>query len=107
MTIKPLVVYRWKRNPVRAPALRGWQLNETEIDNLKKVLRRLRWWYGVDWIANALGFKTSAIRHSMAKWRRPNAGLAVAVAKFLGAPVEDILTGAWPRSGTCPMCGRQ
>lgn len=106
-SIKPRVVYRWKRNPIVVPVRRGWQLSATEIENLKKVLRKLRHWYGADGLADVLGFKPSAIRHSTAKWRRPNAGLALAVAKLLGTPVETILTGEWPRAGTCPMCGRR
>jgi len=36
--------------------------------------------------------------------RRPGAGLAIRAARLAGVPIEDVLSGAWPKAGACPRC---
>ncbi len=42
----------------------------------------------------------------MAYRRRPNASLAVRLARFAGVTVDDVLNGRFPAPGTCPHCGQ-
>ena len=42
----------------------------------------------------------------MSKNGRPGAALALYAARLLSVPVEDVLNGAFPKPGACPLCGR-
>ncbi len=35
-----------------------------------------------------------------------SAGIALRAARVAGVPLEDVLTGRWPKEGACPHCGR-
>jgi hypothetical protein len=37
---------------------------------------------------------------------RVSAGIALRTARVAGVPLEDVLSGAWPKAGACPHCGR-
>ena len=37
---------------------------------------------------------------------KPTAGIAVRAARLAGVPIDDVLSGNFPKPGSCPMCGR-
>jgi hypothetical protein len=58
-------------------------------------------------LAAAISVSYDTLKHALeSNARRLSAGLAVRAARYAEAPLEDLLTGAWPKPGACPMCGR-
>jgi hypothetical protein len=57
-------------------------------------------------VARAMGTTRRTLEHMLGRVGKPTAGLAVHAARLAGVPVDDVLSGAFPRPGTCPMCGR-
>lgn len=54
--------------------------------------------------ADALHLHEGTLRNVMSG-RPVSASLAVRVARFLGASIDDLLAGRYPPPGTCPFCG--
>jgi hypothetical protein len=102
----------WKRDKPRRRD-RLFVLTAEEEANVRAALRVLRIRYG-GWapLAEALGCKLKTLKNIAAResaskgYRHPTPGHALYVARLAGAPVEDVLSGAWPKPGSCPMCGR-
>lgn len=98
----------WKRAPVERE-IRILGLTAEEQDNVRAAMRVLRIRHG-SWaaLAKALGmsFKTLKLAVSKRGYRRPTPGLALHVARLAGVPMEDVISGAFPKPGACPMCGR-
>jgi hypothetical protein len=57
-------------------------------------------------LAEALGAKPATVNDSMHRSGKPSVALALRAARLAGVPLEDVLSGAWPKEGSCPMCGR-
>jgi DNA-binding XRE family transcriptional regulator len=96
----------WKR-PRALTTGRTPDLTADEIKNVKAALRVLRrryeTWQGA---AEALGVRAVTLRMAVLAKRRPSVALALRVARLVGVAVEDVLSGAWPKAGACPCCGR-
>lgn len=102
---------RWNRP--KPPALPGAPrrpsavLTADEYENIKKALRVLRLRLGSAEAASlALGMGRKAVELALKRRRRPSPVFAILVARHVGVPIEDVLSGAWPKAGSCPMCGR-
>lgn len=85
---------------------RGPDLTPEEAKHVKAALAFLRARYG-SWpkAAAAMGLKPVSVRYVASKRGGVTAGVALRAARAAGVPVEDILSGAWPKPGTCPHCG--
>jgi hypothetical protein len=57
-------------------------------------------------LAAALDVTRASIDAARLTRGRPSAGLALRVARLAGVPLEDVLSGTWPKPGSCPHCGR-
>lgn len=79
-------------------------LSPEEQRNLHAAMQFLRVRFG-SWkaIADVTGLAEGTL---CAKPRDLGPGLAIRVARAAGEPLEDILTGKWPRAGACAHCGR-
>lgn len=98
----------WKRDrPARATE-RLERLTPEQAANVRAALRVLRVRLG-GWAAvgKAMGASPKAVEHlGTPRGRQPTAGVALHTAAVAGVPVEEVLSGAWPKAGSCPMCGR-
>lgn len=99
----------WERpRPVRETTPAD-ELTADQEEYVRAALRFARVRYGA-WkrLAKALGMKHFTLwQATQRRRRRPTAGLALRVARLVGVPVEDVLSGAWPKDGQCPTCWRQ
>jgi len=98
----------WKKRPRPADEPRhSSDLTPNEQANVKKALAVLRIRFG-SWakVAAVMKSKVKTVEKAACSSGKPSAGLALRVARLAGAPMEDVLSGAWPKEGACPMCGR-
>jgi len=98
------------RSPVawrRPKAVRGPELSAEESARVKAALAFLRAREGT-WraVAEAMGLKLRTVRYAAERRTGVSAGIALRAARAAGVPVEDVLSGAFPKAGTCPHCGR-
>jgi plasmid maintenance system antidote protein VapI len=74
---------------------------------VKAALRVLRVRHGTAAkLAAALNATAAIVKAAIKRRGRVSAGLALRVARLAGVHMEDVLSGAWPKAGSCPMCGR-
>lgn len=95
----------WRKTNPRPP--RRIDLTLDEQANARRVVRLLLVKLG-SWEAVAKAMETShGTVHSIGSSRRSiSAGFALRVARAAGVPMEDVISGAWPKPGACMMCGR-
>jgi hypothetical protein len=95
----------WKRERKSRDGIE--QLTPEERACIAVALRVLKVRHG-SWkpVSKLLGVSVSLLQRAVGKGGRPSAGLAIRVARAAGVPVDDVLTGAFPVLGSCPMCGR-
>src|SRR5437016_1046665 len=95
----------WRRSDAKAS--RCAELTADEQAHVKRALAVLRVRLG-GWekLATAMGVKIDRLKASAAKSGRPGAALALYVARVAKVQVEDVLSGAFPAPGACPLCGR-
>jgi hypothetical protein len=82
-------------------------LTPEEQDHVRAALRVLRARFG-SWpnLAKAMRAGRGHLQKIVGGSGTPSAGLALRAARAAGVPMEDVLSGAWPKPGACPMCGR-
>lgn len=87
--------------------MRGPELTEDERQCVKAALVFLRRRYGT-WtaLAKAMGIKRATVLYAAGKRGSVSAGVALRAARAAAVPLEDVLSGAWPKPGMCPYCGR-
>ena len=96
----------WRRQRT-SPAYNTCPLTPEEHANVRRVLGVLRVRLGtLKSVAEELNASISAIRKASMVRSKPTAGLALRVARYVDVPMEDVLSGAYPKPGACPMCGR-
>jgi DNA-binding XRE family transcriptional regulator len=97
----------WDKPKPIGPARYTPDLNAEERANIRTALRLLRRRFG-SWCATAtaLGSREKTVCKAGGTRSKPSVGLALRVARTVGVPVEDVLSGAWPPAGCCPTCGR-
>jgi hypothetical protein len=96
----------WRRPRAANRTKRSTDLTPEEQANVRVALRFLRVRLG-GWpkLAEAIGASWATLR-DRAYGRTVSGGLALRVARAAGAPIEDVLSGAWPPAERCPHCGR-
>ena len=57
-------------------------------------------------LAAAMDMKADTVKYAAHPRGGVSAGAALRTARAAGVPVEDVLSGAFPRPGVCPHCGR-
>ncbi len=96
----------WKRETKQSTRMGKDRLTPEEQANLRRAMDVLRIRYR-SWVKVATALKTdrttvTRVLH-IRRWATP--AFALRVARLLGEPLGDVLTGAFPRPGQCPMCG--
>lgn len=95
----------WKRP--KTSARYTPDLTPEEIDNVRRALKVLRTRFGgYAQLAEAMGAKVKTVETSVSRKSGPSVATALRAARVAGVPLEEILRGAWPKPGACPMCGR-
>jgi hypothetical protein len=96
----------WRRPRSPGRAKRSCDITREEQENVRRALRFLAQRMG-DWrkLADAMGTSKATV-YAAAKGRAVSAGMAIRAARVAWEPVENVLSGAWPCAGTCPICGR-
>lgn len=97
----------WARlRPARSSPRRLDELSTEEQASVQAALAFLRRRYG-SWpkLAAALSFPAQSLWRSVKGRRQLTAGLALRVARLAGVPTDEVLSGAWPKTGMCPHCG--
>ncbi len=80
------------------------KLSPEQAANVRIALKVLKIRYGtLQKLAELMHVTLGSLTRVLAA--EPNAGLALRIAQVAGVPVDDILTGAFPKPGSCPMCG--
>lgn len=99
------VTWRREASPKRARSGMTREAQANVMAALRVLCRRFGSWAA---LAEAMGTTKATLQtvRSPVGSRRIGAGLALRAARVAGVPVDDILTGAWPRPGACPCCGR-
>ncbi len=99
----------WKRPRTR----KAWNsVNTLSLDeeaHVRRALIVLHAQHG-EWTDLALVMNVHAenlLRLATSEKHHPTAGLALRAARIAGVPVEDVLSGEWPKPlpGPCPTCG--
>lgn len=73
---------------------------------VRRAMEFLRLRYG-NWtgVAKAMGYHRVTIERVLNLRRTATTAFALRVAKKLGVTLGDVLSGARPKAGECPMCG--
>lgn len=98
----------WRRESSKpAKRRRFGSLSAEEQANVRRAIHVLRIRFGSNArLARAIRMNADALQHAAVPSRRPSARLAMLVARVADVPIGDVLPGAWPKPGACPMCGR-
>lgn len=98
----------WKREKSTTRKWRGLDYLTAEQEaNVRRAVDVLRIRLGsLPAVAAAMGTTRASLEHMLGARGKITAGLAVHAARLAGVPVDDVLTGAFPKPGACPMCGR-
>jgi hypothetical protein len=97
----------WKKHRPANETRRASDLTPDEQANVKRALQVLMARLGSGRkLAEATNCTLSVIRWWMSAPGKPSAGIALRAARLAGVPFEDLLSGAWPKAGSCPHCGR-
>src|ERR1700677_3257469 len=98
---------RWKRGRQADETRRSYDLTPQETVNSRAALRFIRARVGGGpKLAKAIGATAKAIEKACGSNSKPSAGMMIRVVRLVGVSVEDVLSGAWPKAGACPYCGR-
>jgi hypothetical protein len=97
----------WKKEK-SAKVLRPGALTPEEQECVRVAMRVLRVRFGsYAKIARMIGADT----RNTARWGhakgKPDARVALTVARLAGVPVDDVLQGRFPASDSCPFCGHK
>lgn len=88
-------------------ALRGPDLSAEERDRVRAALAVLHVRFGtLPALASQMGLKAATVKYAVNKRGGVSVGVALRTARAAGVPLESILSGAWPKPGMCPNCGR-
>ena len=97
----------WRRERRKTPKETVAAFAATERDNLRTAARFLVRRYGNQAaLAAAMGVSYSTLSHVFMRRRPVSPATALRIARLAGAALDDVLSGAWPRPGACPHCGR-
>jgi DNA-binding XRE family transcriptional regulator len=81
-------------------------LTAQEQEYVRIAIRCLRWKLGTwELVAKALRFERKTIRQVRGGKYAVSARLMLRVARLVNVSMDDLLSGKYPPSGTCPHCG--
>lgn len=79
-----------------------------EADRIRATMRSLRYAYGGwDVLAGITGIKQTTLENIAHRQSPGSYGVAIAIARAAGIPVEQILRPGVQEAGKCPVCGRK
>jgi hypothetical protein len=97
----------WKRTRSSDKVRHSSDLTPEEQANVKTALHFLKVRLGgPKKLAEAMKALPATVKYAASKKGTVSAGIALRAARVAGVPLEDLLSGAWPRVGECPMCRR-
>lgn len=77
-----------------------------EQEHVRAVLQFMRTKLdGWEPLAKLLKFDTTTVLNAGNGRRTVTASMAFRLARIIGVPIDDLITGKWPEPGTCPRCG--
>ncbi len=99
----------WRKPKQLTAGTRTPDLTDDEVANVRAALRVLRQRVGgYRQLAVTLGVNLETLKRAGSRRRiPPSVGLALRAARLAGVPLEEVLSGAWPKPGTCPTCGHE
>jgi predicted PP-loop superfamily ATPase len=105
--LRERVTWKKPKDPTPRALERLDELSPEQRANVRKAMDVMHIRFG-GWpnVARAMKVGHKALVVAMKGPRKPTAVLAVRVAQLAGVTVDDVLTGAFPKPGACPMCGR-
>jgi hypothetical protein len=109
-TFAPMAILRthevWRRQSKRPSKAELNRLTPQEEERVRAAMLVLRVRFRT-WIRVAVELKTdrTTVTRVMCIRRRATPAFAMRVARLLGVPLGDVLSGRFPRPGQCPMCG--
>ena len=81
-------------------------LTPSEQAGVRRALTALRLRYpSIRDLARAMKCSRATIANAAGR-RAPTVALALLVARVAGTPISDVLTGQFPKPGTCLLCGQ-
>jgi len=96
----------WAKPRAATETRRSSDLTPEEQANVRKAIHVLRRRLGgYKALASALRVNLRTLIAQGGK-RAPSAAVAIRAARLAGVPVDNVLSGAWPKAGACPHCGR-
>ena len=97
----------WRKPKQLGTGARTPDLTPEERANVQAALRVLRQRLGgYAQLATALGVSRVRLATVGSRNGKPSLSHALRAARLAGVPLEHVLSGAWPRPGSCPHCGR-
>jgi len=100
----------WKRTkpePTKICKTKLGVLSDEQEEGVRRALGALKVRYGsLNALARAIRVDATYLNLMFNGRRKVHPGLAIQVAPLAGVTVDDILSGAFPKPGACPMCGR-
>jgi hypothetical protein len=97
----------WRKPRPANETRRSTDLTPAEQENTRVALRFLAKRFGdTAKLAKAMGAHRETVQRPMRMASHVTAGIALRAARVAGVPLEDVLSGAWPKAGACPHCGR-
>lgn len=99
----------WKRTPDPRGRKSRADLNRLTPKEEGRV-RRAMWVLHVrfgNWssVSRALHYHRVTVERVLNIRKRASPAFALRVSRLLGVSLGDVLSGAWPKHGECPMCG--
>jgi hypothetical protein len=96
----------WKRAPNQNSLKEKNRLLPVEEERVRCAMGALLIRYR-SWVKVAVALKTdrTTVTRVLHIRKRATPAFALRVARLLGVPLGDVLSGAFPRPGQCPMCG--
>jgi hypothetical protein len=97
----------WKKYRPPSETRSSSDLTPDEQAKVRQLLHVLRRRFG-SWphVAEALKVNLKTLTKVAGKAGKPSAGIALRAARAINQPLEDVLTGRWPKEGSCIFCGR-
>src|SRR5580693_7008916 len=97
----------WRKPRPANETRRSYDLTPAEQENVRVALRFLATRFG-DFakLAKAMGAHRETVQRPARRAAPVTAGIALRAARVAGVPLEELLSGAWPKAGACPHCGR-
>ena len=97
----------WKKHRSSDTVRHSSDLTPEEQANVKAALRFLKVKLGgPKKLAETMKALPATVKYAVSNRGKVSAGIALRAALAAGVPLEDLLSGAWPKPGSCPLCGR-